>query len=291
MNSITRLEIEQNCFLFALSGSHAYGLNTETSDRDYKGITVAPKRFYTGFKKFEQKDKGWNDEAGIFLEHDEPVDSTVYEIRRFLELTANQNPNILEMMWQREDNYLVLNDIGKYLLQYKTHFLTKKMSKSFTGYAHAQIKKMMTHRKWLLLENPPDRPDPADYGIEHDEFPLRQDDIQRFLEFLYTLVRDRIGYFEESRELYSILQEIDYKQVLKQYPLPTDSQTTEMVQELTRANKDFISLLHASQRYHNDLKYYESYWNWKRTRNEKRSAIEAKCGYDGKNATIVLVSM
>jgi len=44
--------------LFCKSGSHAYGLNTEMSDLDFKGICVAPRKFYTTLETFEQKDKG-----------------------------------------------------------------------------------------------------------------------------------------------------------------------------------------------------------------------------------------
>lgn len=55
--TITRKEIEENMILFCLSGSRAYGLNTEFSDEDYKGIITAPKRFYVTLEHFEQKDK------------------------------------------------------------------------------------------------------------------------------------------------------------------------------------------------------------------------------------------
>jgi predicted nucleotidyltransferase len=41
MKQITRKEIEGGMILFCKSGSHAYGLNTETSDYDYKGICSA----------------------------------------------------------------------------------------------------------------------------------------------------------------------------------------------------------------------------------------------------------
>ena len=58
--TITRKEIEDGMILFCQSGSHAYGLNTEMSDLDFKGICIAPKRFYTTLETFEQKDKGWD---------------------------------------------------------------------------------------------------------------------------------------------------------------------------------------------------------------------------------------
>ncbi len=56
--SITRKEIENGMILFCKSGSHAHGLNTEMSDLDFKGICVAPRRFYNTLETFEQKTKG-----------------------------------------------------------------------------------------------------------------------------------------------------------------------------------------------------------------------------------------
>lgn len=133
--------MKKNCILFCLAGSHAYGLNTPTSDYDYKGITVAPLRFYIGVQNFEQKNSGWHLEEGIFPEHDKEVDSVFYDIRRFLHLSISQAPNNIEMLWQKPETYLYLNDMGKLLLKHKEDLLSKKSAGSFAGYADAQLKK------------------------------------------------------------------------------------------------------------------------------------------------------
>lgn len=44
---------EDNKILEYMVGSHVYGTNTETSDTDFAGIFVAPKRFYLGLDKVE----------------------------------------------------------------------------------------------------------------------------------------------------------------------------------------------------------------------------------------------
>jgi len=72
MADITREEIENGMILFCKSGSHAYGLNIENSDLDYKGICIAPKRFYITFKTFEQKDKGWGS-CGVLVPVNQPA--------------------------------------------------------------------------------------------------------------------------------------------------------------------------------------------------------------------------
>lgn len=283
---ITREEIEQNMILFCRSGSHAYGLNTENSDTDYKGVTIEPKRYVFGTVKFEQKNSGWNNEKGSLKYLEEPsCDAVVYALRRFLALVQDQNPNILEMLWQDDTDYLLLTDAGRKLINNRQQLLSKSISKTFTGYARAQIKKMEAHIKWLSLSKPPEKPVFENYHAGKFPFPLSYDHAQRFLEFLFTLIRERIGYFEEAVELYYLLKSIDFKACLKQYPLPQDELSVDMIKEMTHVNDDFVSLLYATQQYHKDLKHYEAYNQWKKNRNPVRGALEAKCGYDGKNAS------
>jgi predicted nucleotidyltransferase len=283
MADITRKEIEDGMILFCKSGSHAYGLNSENSDLDYKGICIAPKRFYITFKTFEQKDKGWGVEStedSLFPQLDNS-DTVVYDIRRYLALLQSQNPNILEMLWQDPEDYIFLTDLSKTLIGNKKKLLSRRISGTFIQYARAQIKKMETHRKWLL--NPPTkRPEWEDYGVSTSCLTSTQ--IEAFIEYLYLLIKDRIEYYQPSIDLYQILNEkVDWKGVLKQSVLPEEC--IEMTQQITRASEDYMSLLRSSQQYRADLKRWSNYQDWLVNRNVKRSEIERICGYDGKNAS------
>lgn len=281
--SITRKEIEQGMVLFCMSGSHAYGLNTEMSDRDYKGICIAPRRFYVTLEEFEQKDKGWDDfpcPDSKFPELD-GSDTVVYEVRRYLRLLQSQNPNILEMLWQEPQDYIHLTDLGKILIANRERLLSKKIAGTFVQYARAQIKKMETHRKWLL-DPPKKKPEWEDYGIPSNYLTSTQ--IEAFIEYLYLLIKDRIEYYQVAKDLYELLNDkVDWKGVLKQAVLPADCVATS--QELTRASDEYMVLLRASQQYRSDCKRWSNYQDWLRTRNVKRSEIERVCGYDGKNAS------
>jgi hypothetical protein len=42
--------LKNNTIYVALSGSHAYGTNIETSDLDYRGVCFGPKESYLGFQ-------------------------------------------------------------------------------------------------------------------------------------------------------------------------------------------------------------------------------------------------
>ncbi|BAZ69080.1 hypothetical protein NIES4106_38490 [Fischerella sp. NIES-4106] len=46
-----RIEVEKRCILIGLAGSHGYGLNRPDSDYDYRGVFIAPKRYYLGFNQ------------------------------------------------------------------------------------------------------------------------------------------------------------------------------------------------------------------------------------------------
>ncbi|MBD2166194.1 nucleotidyltransferase domain-containing protein [Calothrix membranacea FACHB-236] len=272
-----RIIVEQRSILIGLAGSHGYGLNRPDSDFDYRGVFIAPKGYYLGFDRIEQKENGW-DEPGIFSFLDNNKDTVIYELRKILQLLAGANPNVLELLWL--GNYPVLTPVGEHLIKHKQLFLSKKVKHTYSGYAFAQIKKMETHRKWLL--NPPQKkPLPSDFGIE-DELPLVKDDLNAFLEYLYLLIRGRIEFLEEAEQLYQLLTaDIDFKGMLKQYTLPDE--TLEYTQKLTNSRKDFIRLLQKSQNYQIALREWKAYLSWQENRNPARAEMERKSGFDLKH--------
>jgi hypothetical protein len=272
-----RIELEARTILIGLAGSHGYGLNRPDSDYDYRGVFIAPKRYYLGFDRIEQKDTGW-DEPGIFSFIDGNKDTVIYELRKIIQLLAGANPNVLELLWLNE--YPVLTSVGQHLINHRKLFLSKKVKHTYSGYAFAQIKKMETHRKWLL--NPPTKkPAPSDFGIE-DEPPLTKEELNAFLEYLYNLIKGKIEFLEEAEQLYKLLTaDIDFKAVLKQYTLP--DKTLEYTQNLTNSRKDFIRLLQKSQSYQNALREWKAYLSWQENRNPARAEMERKSGFDLKH--------
>ena len=65
-----------------ISGSKAYGLDTPESDTDIKGVFLLPKEEFYGLNYIPQI-------------ANESNDIVFYEFRRFMELLAVNNPNIL----------------------------------------------------------------------------------------------------------------------------------------------------------------------------------------------------
>ncbi|MDY7013528.1 MAG: nucleotidyltransferase domain-containing protein [Cyanobacteriota bacterium] len=277
IKSMNRSEIENRTILLALTGSRGYGLATEQSDYDYRGVFIATKPYYLGLKEIEQKDSGWMEEEGKFdfLSRD----TAIYELRKFLKLSVDNNPNLLELLWFKD--YVHLTEAGKVLRQQRQMFLSQRVKHTYTGYGYAQIKKLESHRRWLLAP-PTQKPTPSDFGLRNAP-PLTKSEMNSFLQYLYLLVRDRVQFLEPVKELHHLLTaEIDFKALLHQYDLP--DATLAYTQDLANSSQDFIKWLQLSQRYHKAVREYKNYQQWKKNRNRARAELEAKVGYDCKFA-------
>lgn len=119
-------EDSHNIILLGLGGSYAYGTNIEGSDIDIRGIAVnTPQEILMG-EDFEQI-------------YDVTTDTTIYSLKKMLNLLANCNPNCIEILGLDSDQYIYLSDIGRRLIENKDMFLSKKCINSFMGYANQQM--------------------------------------------------------------------------------------------------------------------------------------------------------
>lgn len=116
--------------MMAMVGSQAYGLSTDDSDRDYLGIAFGPIARYLGLDSFESK-----------VSTGKP-DYAIHELRKFVKLALNANPTILELLYI-EPIYLnpTYRSIYDRLVEIRGHFLSKRIAKSYGGYAKQQIYK------------------------------------------------------------------------------------------------------------------------------------------------------
>lgn len=108
-------------------GSQAYGTQTPDSDIDKKFIYILPEDYIFGFNYVPQIEVN--------------KDYVGYEIKRFLELIASNNPTLLELLNSPEDCILYKHPVFDYILKDKDKFITKVCANSFGGYSTAQIKK------------------------------------------------------------------------------------------------------------------------------------------------------
>ena len=135
--------MKDNTIFITRHGSKAYNTHIETSDDDYKGVSIMPFSLLASFhKKFEQAE----------LKAPDP-DTVIYELRKFCQLASQCNPSIIEVLFTDPSDHILLTDVGSMLVEQRNIFLSKRARFSFSGYAISQLKRIKLHRGYLL--NPP----------------------------------------------------------------------------------------------------------------------------------------
>ena len=127
----TNEHLGDRIILLGLGGSHAYGTNVEGSDIDIRGITLNSREEILGLSSFEQF-------------QNTATDTVVYSVQKVFPLLMACNPNIIEMLGLRDEDYAILTPQGKMLLDNARLFLSKKAAGSFGGYANAQLRRIQT---------------------------------------------------------------------------------------------------------------------------------------------------
>jgi predicted nucleotidyltransferase len=109
-------------------GSRAFGLATEDSDTDRRGVFLAPTPLYWRFEKPPTHVEGPAEEQFS------------WELERFCELALRANPNILECLHSPLVEYV--DDTGRELLALRDAFLSRRVHETFIRYAHSQRRKL-----------------------------------------------------------------------------------------------------------------------------------------------------
>ncbi|MGW7100732.1 nucleotidyltransferase domain-containing protein [Streptomyces sp. NPDC054838] len=125
----TRLALVRDHTVYAcVMGSRAFGLATEASDTDRRGVYLAPTPLFWRFDKPPTHVEGPRDEEFS------------WELERFCELALGANPNILECL----HSPLVerLTPVGEELRSLRPAFLSRQAHTSFTRYAASQHRKL-----------------------------------------------------------------------------------------------------------------------------------------------------
>jgi uncharacterized protein len=210
-------------------GSTAYNLARAGSDVDLKGIVVGPRQWYFGMEPAPEQ-------------VDLSPDHVRYEVRKFMRLAIGANPTVIELLFTSPEHHRCVTPSGELLLQHRDAFLSKRIADRFSGYALAQLKRIRSHRSYLLT--------PPSHAPSRAEFDLPE--------------RTVIPADQQLAAAESLLAQGDL--------------------EGADASPNFLELLARERRYKSALKGWQSYQTWLRTRNPKRSELEAKFGYDTKHA-------
>jgi hypothetical protein len=265
-----------------------------------KGYATPPVDYLLAYhKNFEQNDQkyklkeypfnvevAWYATANKFVfDPEEELDQNIYALKKFFKLAADCNPNIMSILFAYDADVLYSDEIANELRAHKQEFLSAKARHTYSGYAVSQLKRIKTHRRWLL--NPPDhKPTRGEYSLPEKstipadqraaaeklvdklmrEWLLQEAEIERSV--LFTIQQNLSDFIATLDPSYQNMEETARLAAMKQLGM-TDN---------------YIHILQAEKAYKAAHTEWKQYQEWVRTRNPARADLEARYGYDCKHA-------
>lgn len=282
-----------------LAGSQAHGTARPGSDVDLRGVFVAPLELRLSlFRTIEQHEGALEGAVGAAVlsrlkAHPSAsaalsvkTESVLLDVSKFLSLCAAANPNALEVLFADERDWMYETPAWRRIHRDRHRFLSQKVRQTYLGYALAQLKRIGTHRSWLLRP-PKGKPTREEFGLP-DGATLSADD------------RDRIerGVAEKLRSW-----GIDAVEMPKGVRLELQERLRSLWQDLLQAGDDDLddrlravatrslhlppeveAALDAERKYRAAMKHWDAYRTWAASRNPARAELERRHGYDTKHA-------
>lgn len=255
-------------------GSHAYGTSLPTSDLDIRGICIAPREYYHGFSLvFEQ------------AVQKEP-DLAIFELRKFLTLACDVNPNVIELLYTDPSDHLFVTPAMEKLLENRSAFLSRRVKHTFSGYALSQLKRINLHYRWL--KNPPTgEPIRKEFGLPErtvipaDQLMAAKAAIQKQID-RWTF-KDIENLDPATRQAMMDSFEKTLLEMTQWTWLDREEKQWVAAADFLGFSTNFIEVLDKERRYDGARKNWTQYNEWKRSRNPDRAVLEEKWGFDTKH--------
>jgi uncharacterized protein len=254
-----------------ISGSRAYGTNLPKSDTDIRGVFVLPEKDFYSLNYIPQVADTTND-------------TVYYELKRFIELLADNNPNILELLNAPEDCILQKHEIMNMILA--KDFLTKKCEKTFAGYAYSQIHKARGLNKKIFNPVEQDRK-----TILHFCHITQGNGSMPLLSWLEKnqLLQENCGLsaIPHFKDIYALFydennneNQLNYKGISKK-----EEANDVLLSSIPKEQTPKTYLYFNKEGYSSYCKSYKEYWDWVEKRNAERyeNTLSHGKNYDSKN--------
>jgi uncharacterized protein len=297
------LDLARDTIFVTLAGSHAHGTAHDGSDIDLRGVCIAPLStrlsLFRGFEQFEGSLAGslWEQVRAQLVRHPAArrslagkVESVLYDVAKFLGLCAAANPNALEILFADPRDWLYETPIWSRIHAERARFLTKKVQLTYLGYALAQLKKIQTHRSWLLTPpaHPPTREEfglPGATTLQRDD----QDRIERAVsERMRSYGIDTLEMPKVTRIALTERMQSFWRDALSVQPEQLEQALREVVTGALQLPDGVVRALEAERKYRAAVKHWDAYQAWKTQRNPQRAELERRYGYDTKHAMHLL---
>ena len=134
---------KENLILEIKSGSHMFGTNTPDSDQDFVGIFMPPPEILFGLQECELVTMNEESKDSEGRNTSEAVDRTFYNIKKFVKLALQNNPNIINVLFASPASVVFQTVEGAELLGYRCFFPHKGCYHRYVSYARSQKHKML----------------------------------------------------------------------------------------------------------------------------------------------------
>jgi predicted nucleotidyltransferase len=222
-------------------------------------------------------------------------DKVIFDIRKAINLIVDNNPNCLDLLFVPERCIIKMTPSWEVFINNRDLFVSKKCRYTFSGYAHAQLERIMTHRKFLLnpIKTEPTR---ESFGLGvASRFPTSQ---------LKAIVYSALGDIFIENEKVNFLRDLD--DIYSNYIMPLFNRfikedrrsiALDYLQVGIKSQSNVLSALGPSYikdeyleeatkelQYYNARKEWDRFIEWQKHRNKNRAILEEKYGYDCKHA-------
>ncbi len=129
--------LEPHLLVLGLMGSHSHGTYVPpgepdaVDDIDLMGFLVPPLEYHLGLPRWQH----W-----VF--QFEELDVVIYSLEKAVRLLLKSNPNIVGLLWLRDDEYLHQHPLFDQLRSARSIFSSLEAAEAFAGYAYDQLKRM-----------------------------------------------------------------------------------------------------------------------------------------------------
>jgi predicted nucleotidyltransferase len=146
----------RNLSYLTYHGSTIYGTQVDISDIDFYGFAVPSNDYMNQWlsnsliqdKNFHALNQ-WQ-KHHVQFEHSQlgqiEMDVTIYNYYTYLSLCFDQNPNMIESLFTKDEDCLILSNVAKKVRSYRREFLSKLAYHRFLGFANGQRKSIEKSR-------------------------------------------------------------------------------------------------------------------------------------------------
>lgn len=285
-------DLAHHTHLLCIGGSRAYGTHTEASDIDVKGVAIPPASAYFGvLQSFEQADSP--DEIAVFDEVLTPLERTitartklegsVYEVRKFIGLAMGANPNILDVLFCREEEVRLCTPLGRRLRDARELFVSAACRHTYAGYAASQLGRIQRHYRWHN-DGPAGPPSRADYDLPESLLLPRAQ-----LQAAEAAIRKQIDTWEldlsgvDAPTRIAVVDRVTRK--LAELELTTSDALWAAGARRVGLDDNLIEVMRRERSWRSARGEWKRYQGWKKNRNTDRAALEVEHGYDTKHGS------